>query len=212
VARRHTRVDHDRSTRQSVYANARISPLVFSRVGPNAQHGKQRLLQQLHQALFTANGYIPIMPRVTLALQFRIGRIVALDPNSQTYPNRQFFLGGVETMRGYPQDAMIPQELADLIARNQATSDAILRGGDAFMLLRAELRFPLFGPLQGGIFFDLGNLWAEAANLNPLKLRPTAGFGVRFETPVGPIAFDYGFVLLRRSTTAFVHWHRLFVR
>ncbi|MBK8171182.1 MAG: BamA/TamA family outer membrane protein [Sandaracinaceae bacterium] len=149
---------------------------------------------------FTANGYIPIMPRVTLALQFRIGRIVALDPNSQTYPNRQFFLGGVETMRGYPQDAMIPQELADLIARNQATSDAILRGGDAFMLLRAELRFPLFGPLQGGIFFDLGNLWAEAANLNPLKLRPTAGFGVRFETPVGPIAFDYGFVLLRRST------------
>lgn len=149
---------------------------------------------------FTVNGYIPIMPRVVLALQFRVGRIFALNPDSQTYPNRQFFLGGVETMRGYPQDAMIPQELADLIARNQATSDAILHGGDAFMLLRAELRFPLFGALQGGVFMDVGNLWAEARNLNPLQLRPTAGVGIRFATPVGPIAFDYGFVLLRRTT------------
>lgn len=149
---------------------------------------------------FTANGYIPVAPRVVLALQFRIGRIFALNQDSQTYPNRQFFLGGVDTMRGYAQDQMIPQELADLIARNQATSDAILHGGDAFMLLRAELRFPLFGPLQGGVFFDLGNLWAEARNLNPLQLRPTAGLGIRFATPVGPIAFDYGFVLLRRTT------------
>ena len=31
------------------------------------------------------------------------------------------------------------------------------------------------------------------------RLRPTTGFGLRMSTPVGPIALDYGFILLRRE-------------
>jgi outer membrane translocation and assembly module TamA len=49
------------------------------------------------------------------------------------------------------------------------------------------------------VFSDLGNLWAEAANLDPLRVRPTAGAGLRLDTPVGPIALDWGFNLSPRA-------------
>ncbi len=151
---------------------------------------------------FSASGYIPIADKLVLALQFRIGRVFAVDPQSETYPNRQYFLGGVDSMRGYLQDALIPQEFATALqqdASGRASPSAIFRGGDAYVLARAELRFPIIGALGGGVFIDAGNVWGDPRNLNVFDLRPTAGLGLRLATPVGPLAFDYGFVLLRRT-------------
>jgi len=145
------------------------------------------------------SGYVPIARDVVLAGQIRIGRIFHLSSDSQTYPNRAFFLGGVETVRGYLEDEMIPQDIADQIAKdNKLDPNAIVRSGDVFVLVRTELRFPLYHELHGGVFSDLGNLWAVASNLDPFKLRPTAGFGLRLTTPVGPIALDWGFNLSPR--------------
>jgi outer membrane protein insertion porin family len=119
--------------------------------------------------------------------------------DSKTYPNRAFFLGGVDTMRGYFQDELIPQDVAEeILADPNLSPNTIVRSGDAFVLVKGELRFPIYGQLGGGLFADIGNLWADAANLNPFDLRPTAGAGLRLATPVGPIAVDYGIVLKRR--------------
>jgi outer membrane protein assembly factor BamA len=150
---------------------------------------------------FTGNGYIPIGRSIVLAGQLRVGRILPLQPGSRTYPNRAFFLGGVETLRGYYEDELIPQDVADAAYKNhteEQTRTSVVRSGDAFVLLRGEVRFPIYGPLGGGLFADFGNLWSNAANMNPLDLRPTAGAGLRLSTPVGPIAVDYGIVLQRR--------------
>lgn len=142
----------------------------------------------------TLNGYVPLGP-LTLALQGRVGRVFHLEDKSKTYPNRQFFLGGVDTVRGYLQDSLVPQDFAD----SGVSSSQVSAGGDVFMVARAELRFPIRGMVYGGAFADFGNLWAAAGQLNPFELRPTAGLGLRFATPVGPVAFDYGFLLARRA-------------
>ena len=147
----------------------------------------------------TVSGYVPVGFDVVLAAQARLGRILHLTDASQTYPNRAFFLGGVDTMRGYLEDELIPQDLADDVERGLLPPNAIVRAGDAFALLRAEVRFPIYGQLRGGVFTDLGNLWADATKLDVLQLRPTAGFGLRLGTPVGPIALDWGFNLARRA-------------
>jgi outer membrane protein assembly factor BamA len=149
----------------------------------------------------TANGYLPVSRSIVLAGQVRVGRIAHLTGNSQTYPNHAFFLGGVETLRGYYQDELIPQDATEL-AKNPDARKSLVRSGDAFTLVRAELRFPIYGQLGGGLFADLGNLWRTAAKMNPLDLRPTAGVGLRLSSPVGPIAVDYGIVLLRRAELA----------
>ena len=95
----------------------------------------------------------------------------------------------------------MPQDIADEIVRSSdpPAVNSIVRSGDAFVLLRGELRFPIYGQLGGGLFTDIGNLWADASSMDPFDLRPTAGAGLRLNTPVGPIAVDYGIVLNRRS-------------
>ena len=76
--------------------------------------------------------------------------------------------------------------------------------------MRAEIRFPLFESLQGAVFGDLGNHWADPGSIGSLCpvgltaeqclfFRPTAGLGLRLATPVGPLALDYGFNVLRRE-------------
>lgn len=157
--------------------------------------------------LGTFNGYVPIGEKLVFATQLRLGRVVHLTGESKTYPNRQFFLGGVDTVRGYLQDSMVPQDLAEAIRDGRVEDTAaVVQGGDSFMVLRGELRFPIFGEIGGGAFVDLGNTWIDtggrpfqSGGLNPLELRPTAGLGLRINTPVGPIAFDYGILLLRRT-------------
>jgi outer membrane protein assembly complex protein YaeT len=150
----------------------------------------------------TGSGYIPLGGDWVLAGQARTGRILHLTSDSDTYPNRAFFLGGVDTMRGFLEDELIPQDVVDRVDFNDPMFDVstiVRRSGDAFVLFRAELRFPLYGALHGGVFSDLGNLWAEPERLNPFDLRPTAGVGLRLSTPVGPIALDWGFNLARRT-------------
>jgi outer membrane protein insertion porin family len=158
-------------------------------------------LSRFVKVQFSGSGYVPLGRSVVLAGQVRFGRIMHLLPASRTYPNRAFFLGGVDTMRGYFQDELVPQDIADVILRGQSnlSVNSIVRDGDSFVLLRGELRFPIYGELGGGLFTDIGNLWADAANTDPFDLRPTAGAGLRLNTPVGPLAVDYGIVLKRRS-------------
>ena len=170
----------------------------------------------------TITGYLPMSRATTLALSARGGRIYPLDPASRTIVPKRFFLGGAGTMRGFAEEEMVAQDLraglaeqanhcassiasqqksgqagctgpgADLAAGRQVVSD----GGAAFMLLKAELRLGLSKSVELGFFADLGNLWAIPANFRLLDLRPNAGSGIRFVTPVGPAALDVGFNLL----------------
>ena len=46
-----------------------------------------------------------------------------------------------------------------------------------------------------GLFLEAGNLWYSARTWKPFELRPVAGAGIRYITPVGPLALDVGFNL-----------------
>ncbi len=59
--------------------------------------------------------------------------------------------------------------------------------------LNMELRFPLYGALGGVLFSDFGVLvqdhFSEIIGRNVLA---ATGFGLRYNTPVGPLSFDIG--------------------
>jgi outer membrane protein insertion porin family len=164
----------------------------------------------------TATAYLPVTRSTTLALSARGGRVYPLDPSSRTIVPKRFFLGGANTMRGYAEEEMVAQDLrsglaeqahhcassitgtgctgpgADLTAGKRVAS----QGGEAYLLFKGELRIGLSGSVELGFFFDVGNLWSNPANFRLLDLRPNAGSGIRFVTPVGPAALDFGFNLL----------------
>jgi outer membrane protein assembly factor BamA len=67
-------------------------------------------------------------------------------------------------------------------------------GGFTLWELSVELRFPLTGGLSGTIFTDAADVSARRLSF---RWRPhlSSGFGLRYDTPVGPVRFDLGFRL-----------------
>jgi outer membrane protein assembly factor BamA len=170
-------------------------------------------------------GYIRLSKRgLALALSYRAGVVQQTLPDkyikqngekvqvqcSRTYPDRLFFLGGVDTVRGFAQDSMVPEDVAQQLLDDaeayhvssipaQSTgegldiSSVVIRGGDAFVNPRAELRIPLTDSVQTALFVDAGNLWTDPSKVELFDLRYAAGSGLRVSTPIGPLVFDYGF-------------------
>jgi outer membrane protein insertion porin family len=137
---------------------------------------------------------------LALAASFRWGFNQQLTAGSRTYPDRLFFLGGVDSIRGFLQDSVVPEDIAEQLldpATGLTINQVVIRGGDVFINPRLELRIPISASVQTALFLDSGNLWTDPALLDPLKLRYAAGSGVRVTTPIGPLVFDYGFNLER---------------
>jgi len=122
-----------------------------------------------------------------------------------TYPDRLFYLGGFDSSRAFYPGTMLPQDSIDqLIA--QRTDPTIAgknlgalapRGGNVFINPRLELRIPAFK--WGGfvIFVDAANTWRDKSKFQPFRLRYAVGPGLSIDTPVGPVALDFGFNLSR---------------
>ncbi len=83
----------------------------------------------------------------------------------------EYQVGGMNTLRGYDFNQF---------------------SGDKSLVFNLEYRIPLTDSFQAVIFADWGQAWdySEAFNLEDLKFG--RGLGFRYETPLGPIRFDYG--------------------
>jgi outer membrane protein assembly factor BamA len=168
--------------------------------------------------------YVSLPRKLVLAMSLAAGYNLQLVPKSKTYPDRLFFLGGVDSVRSFLADSLVPQDVADKILDGDATRctepgfppttphplsicDVQIRGGDIMVNPRAELRVPLTETFQAGIFVDAGNLWSESATVDILVLRYALGAGLRIATPIGPIALDYGINMNRRQWEDFGAFH-----
>ncbi|MEP7051423.1 MAG: POTRA domain-containing protein, partial [Pseudomonadota bacterium] len=142
-------------------------------------------------------GYIRLNDKgLALAMSFRWGLIQHLLSGSQTYPDRLFFMGGVDSLRGFLQDSLVPEDIAKRLLNPSSglvLNDVVIRGGDVFVNPRAELRIPVGGGIDTALFLDAGNLWTDPMRVQPFDLRYAVGTGLRIATPIGPLVFDYGF-------------------
>lgn len=103
----------------------------------------------------------------------------------------RYFLSS-RTMRGFQAGGVGPRDLV--------SDDAL--GGNAFAVARLEAEFPLGLPeeygISGGLFLDYGSVWdvgsgADASNTlyNDFTPRTIAGVSVFWDTPIGPLRFNY---------------------
>jgi outer membrane translocation and assembly module TamA len=104
--------------------------------------------------------------------------------------SERFFAGGDSTIRGFARDSV---GTASTLA-----ADGFPRGGDAEIILNAELRMPVKGPIGAVMFVDGGNVFSRASDLSLSELRWSLGFGGRYVSPIGPLRLDIGFPTDRR--------------
>ncbi len=89
----------------------------------------------------------------------------------------QMFIGGAETLRGYPEDRFWGRQAA---------------------LLSFEYRIPVEKAFTAVLFVDMGHAWGGYPTVNNFsqssRFQPQIGYGIgiRVRTPLGPLRIDYG--------------------
>jgi outer membrane protein insertion porin family len=114
-----------------------------------------------------------------------------IDVVSDLPASERFFAGGDTTVRGFARDALGDAGTLD--------PNGFPTGGHALVILNAELRTPVWREVGSVVFVDAGNVFRRASELDLGELRVSAGFGVRYKSPIGPVRVDVGFKLDRRE-------------
>ena len=103
---------------------------------------------------------------------------------------KNFYAGGIGTVRGYEGSSMGPVE-------RDRDGDREYLGGTKRLIGNAEFQFPMFGGLEGDrtlrwfAFVDGGNVWDEDTNYDIGDLKFSAGVGISWLSPIGPLKLSY---------------------
>jgi len=115
-----------------------------------------------------------------------VGRVGAIDVYQNRLPeSKKFFAGGAFSNRAYGYDR---------IGITTSASSDLDSGGLGMANLSVEMGFPIYKSLHLGLFSD-NTMISENQQFwefsNPII--HSAGFGLRYMTPIGPFKIDFGF-------------------
>ncbi|RUA03133.1 MAG: outer membrane protein assembly factor BamA [Deltaproteobacteria bacterium] len=114
------------------------------------------------------------------------GGYVEQNGNGLLPDYERFYLGGIHSIRGF--------KWRDISARDE---DGAEIGGEKYVQFNAEIHIPLLreAGLLGVLFYDTGNVFGTGDKIDLGQLRQGAGFGIRWNSPVGPIRLERGYIL-----------------
>lgn len=175
--------------------------------------------------------FFPLPGRSILAGRLRTGWVSAggftRDLTAEAdvvHPQKRFYAGGANSVRGYAQSRLGPRVLtADVVRLLQPagaegsgagctpesvvdrTCDAAAMGEGAFQSRPTggmgvvegslEARVRLTPTFQGAVFTDFGQVWSRWAAVDLSTLRWAPGVGVRYLSPIGPLRVDVAYRL-----------------
>lgn len=122
----------------------------------------------------------------SLAFGARAGIVHSLNHSGPDEPttlpiDERFFNGGATTVRSFGE-----RDLGPLDPKGNPI------GGEFYTVFNVEYTFPIYGELQGALFFDAGNLLPTSEEPGLDDMRYALGGGLRYKLPIGPIRLDYG--------------------
>lgn len=159
-----------------------------------AEHSATRMLSDFDfvKASIEGRRYLPLWRRTTLAARLELGFVQPYGDSEVAPFNVRFFAGGPGSIRGFGLNRVGPR----------AADNAPL-GGHSLIEGSMELRFSVIGELGGVLFADFGQVFEASLDYHLEELRYAIGPGIRYNTPIGPIRFDVGFIMDRRADEPF---------
>ena len=112
---------------------------------------------------------------------------------------KNFFVGGVGSIRGFEYGGIGPQE------QDPVSNTVYSVGGNKMFNTNLEVIAPFPGAhndktLRLFAFLDAGNVYAPASTSADRRIRASAGFGLRWVSPMGPLSLSYGHPFRKQST------------
>ena len=160
---------------------------------------------EYHKWKFDSQWYTRIAGKLVLKSQAQFGYMGNYTNRTETSTFERFKLGGdgmmgfdflqgseIIAMRGYANGTIIPESTGiDMEGR------AINSGSPIYAKYQLELRHPVMLNEQATVFVlafaEAGNTWNKFSEVNPFKMRRTAGVGARIFLPIfGMLGIDYG--------------------
>ena len=142
------------------------------------------------RASYQYQQYFPLTKKYTLALNTDLGWGQGLK--GQEYPLfKNFYVGGLGSVRGFEQSTLGPTR-----ATSSTNLAPIYLGGAKKLVFNAEFLTPFPGAgndrtLRLFGFTDIGRAFGENENVSFGDLRASAGIGLSWISPMGPLRFSY---------------------
>jgi outer membrane protein insertion porin family len=199
-----------------VYAQASIEA-ADEVIGSANSYLRYRLFTREYFRLWGTN------PNEAIVLRFNTEWGLVTSRQGQGPPVfERFFLGGIFSVRGFPLNSLGPRVgIPSTYDPNLSPFDAGTSvGGNMQLYYNAEIEFPIVPQvgIRGVIFTDGGNAWnldrylcqappapvqdpmADPCRFDLFDLYTSWGFGVRWNSPLGPLRFEWGIPFIRRPT------------
>ncbi|HTL48184.1 MAG TPA: outer membrane protein assembly factor BamA [Verrucomicrobiae bacterium] len=125
-----------------------------------------------------------------LEFRTRLGAAQSFGDSDNVPVFDRFYAGGLGTVRGYNYRRVGPLEAGDAV------------GGESLAIVNLEYTFPILklDSFRGAIFVDAGQVSEDAYKFDFGETAISIGPGIKIKTPVGPVAFYYGFPIANRDT------------
>lgn len=109
-------------------------------------------------------------------------------------PFERFYLGGMNSVRGYKERTISP--VYDNVESAAGYDEGDEKGGNKSFFFNAEYLVPLHKEMGilGLVFFDAGKAWDDDESID-FDLYKSVGAGIRWYSPLGPLRLEYGYPL-----------------
>ncbi len=131
--------------------------------------------------------YFPVFKKLTGFIHGKGGMVY--ENSDKLLPDyEKFYLGGINSVRGFDYRDIHLTEI-----NSEGVETKI--GGNKMVQFNLELIFPISeeNGFMGVVFYDSGNVYGS--NIDFGELRHSAGYGIRWLSPVGPIRLEAGHIL-----------------
>jgi outer membrane protein insertion porin family len=126
--------------------------------------------------------FYPWTRHTILAFAFEFGWMDYFGGSKEIPLNERFYAGGPNSVRGFGYQLLGPLD-----------TDGDPIGGKLEIIWHVvELRQTIYRMFGGGVFVDAGNVWPSITDFAFTDIRPTAGGGLRANTPLGILRLDLG--------------------
>ena len=145
---------------------------------------------------FTTAWFFPVFWDVVFMARTEVGIGHGWGDDTDLPVFERYFLGGLETMRGFEPGSVGPKD--------PATGDVI--GGDKEVFCNFEFIFPIVKKmeLRGVFFYDMGNAYLDTIDVG--NFRHAVGGGIRWHSPLGPLRIEAGYKLDRLDDESAFEW------
>ncbi|QTA82666.1 Outer membrane protein assembly complex factor [Desulfonema limicola] len=159
---------------------------LYSSFSLDISKGLGETLDDFFKYRFETRYYYTPLEGLTFAVRGRYGYLDPFGSESSVPDDQLFFLGGTSDVRGFDENKL----------RYDRTGDP--DGGRSELLGSLEARIDLGMNFELTAFYDIGNIQETLSDTSD-DFRSSAGLGLRYITPIGPVGFLYGWKLDREE-------------